>query len=109
VQAVSDRHWRVVMENRDLADLCGRQDRKALIEQAVQQAFGRRIRIDFASPSSSEAAVLGQPPRNKTQVLRDLQTQPFVARLTEVFQAQWTDLLPTRPRPESAAGERQQA
>ena len=105
VEALGDAHWRVVMENEYLAELCKRQDRKQQIEQTVATALGRRIRIDFTfrvDAGSHLATVKAQP---KAQALRDLQDNTFVARLNEIFSAEWVEMLPPRPRKNSVASE----
>ncbi len=102
VEAMGDGHWRVVMENEYLAELCKRQDRKQQIEQAVEASLGRRIRIDFTfrtDPASHLAASKAPP---KAQAIRELQDIPFVARLNEVFSAEWIELLPPRARKSSS-------
>lgn len=53
VETMGDGHWRVVMENEYLAELCKRQDRRQQIEQAVESSLGRRIRIDFTFRAES--------------------------------------------------------
>ncbi len=98
VETMGDGHWRVVMENEYLAELCKRQDRRQQIEQAVESALGRRIRIDFTFRVESESHLSSAKAQPKAQVLRDLQENPFVARLNEVFSTEWVELLPPRPR-----------
>lgn len=102
VEAMGDGHWRVVMENEYLAELCKRQDRKQQIEQAVEASLGRRIRIDFTfrTDPASHLAASKVPP--KAQAIRELQDIPFVARLNEVFSAEWIELLPPRARKSSS-------
>jgi hypothetical protein len=98
VEAMSDGHWRVVMENQYLAELCKRQDRRQQIEQAVEVALGRRIRIDFTFRVESEPHLATGKTPPKAQALRELQENPFVSRLNEVFSAEWVEILPPRPR-----------
>lgn len=106
VQELSAEHWRVMMENQYVADLCKRADRKQQIEDTVQAAVGRRIRIDFAFPANSADPHHNGTTRHttKAQALRDLQEQPFVAKLNEFFQTEWVDILPPRKsKPDSNA------
>ena len=106
VQELSAEHWRVMMENQYVADLCKRADRKQQIEDTVQAAVGRRIRIDFAFPANSADPHHNGATRHttKAQALRDLQEQPFVAKLNEFFQTEWVDILPPRKsKPDSNA------
>lgn len=98
VETMGDGHWRVVMENEYLAELCKRQDRRQQIEQAVESSLGRRIRIDFTFRAESGSHLANAKAQPKAQVLRDLQENPFVARLNEVFSTEWVELLPPRPR-----------
>jgi hypothetical protein len=99
VEPVNANHWRVLMENEYLAELCQRQDRRQQIEGAVEATVGRRIRLDFgyraaAQPHGATAAKA----TSKTQALRDLQELPFVAKLNAIYSAEWVELLPARPR-----------
>jgi DNA polymerase-3 subunit gamma/tau len=99
VEVLGNSHWRVVMENQYLADLCQRPDRRSQIEKALEESTGRRIRIDFTFRPEPDSHLAAAPkPNNKTQALRDLQSSPYVARLNELFSAEWTELLPPRPR-----------
>ncbi|MDP1563142.1 MAG: DNA polymerase III subunit gamma/tau [Pirellulaceae bacterium] len=101
VEAMSDGHWRVVMENEYLAELCKRQDRKQQIEQAVESALGRRIRIDFTFRADPESHLTTGKNPPKAQALRELNDNSFVARLNEVFSAEWVEMLPPRARKNS--------
>ncbi|MBL8889853.1 MAG: DNA polymerase III subunit gamma/tau [Planctomycetaceae bacterium] len=98
VEAMSNGHWRVVMENEYLAELCKRQDRKQQIEQAVESALGRRIRIDFTFRSDPNSHLANTKALPKAQAIRELQENPFVARLNEIFNTEWVEMLPPRPR-----------
>lgn len=98
VEAMSDGHWRVVMENEYLAELCKRQDRKQQIEQAVESALGRRIRIDFTFRAAPDSHLSNTKALPKAQAIRELQENPFVGRLNEIFNAEWVEMLPPRPR-----------
>ena len=98
VEAVNAGHWRVLMENEYLAELCQRQDRRQQIEGAVESSLGRRIRIDFGFRPESQPHGATAKPTNKTQALRDLQELPFVVKLNEIYSAEWVELLPARPR-----------
>lgn len=101
VEAMSDAHWRVVMENEYLAELCKRQDRKQQIEQAVEFALGRRIRIDFTFRAEPDSHLSNAKALPKAQAIRELQENPFVGRLNEIFNAEWVEMLPPRPRKSS--------
>ncbi len=101
LQAISDSHWKVYLENEYLAELCTRQDRKSAIENAILTSAGRQIRIDFgvlASQPIQTHTTQAARQKNKSQKLRELQSDPFVAKLIEVFKAELTDVLPPRPR-----------
>lgn len=101
VEAMNDGHWRVVMENEYLAELCKRQDRKQQIEQAVESALGRHIRIDFTFRADPESHLTTGKNPPKAQALRELSDNSFVARLNEVFSAEWVEMLPSRARKNS--------
>ena len=103
VEPVTANHWRVLMENEYLAELCQRQDRRQQIEGAVEAALGRRVRIDFGFRAEAQphGATAG-PTISKTQALRDLQELPFVIKLNEIYSAEWVELLPARQRKNSA-------
>ncbi len=99
VEPVTPNHWRVLMENEYLAELCQRQDRRQQIEGAVEATVGRRIRIDFGYRAEAQPhGGLVAKPTSKTQALRDLQELPFVAKLNTIYSAEWVELLPARPR-----------
>lgn len=102
VEAMNDGHWRVVMENEYLAELCKRQDRKQQIEQAVESALGRHIRIDFTFRADPESHLTPGKNPPKAQALRELNDNSFVARLNEVFSAEWIEMLPPRARKNSS-------
>jgi len=102
VESVNANHWRVLMENEYLAELCQRQDRRQQIEGAVEAAVGRRIRIDFSYRAEAQPhGATAVKPTSKIQALRELQELPFVVKLNEIYSTEWIELLPARPRKSS--------
>lgn len=103
LKQLNDAHWRVSLENEYLAELCTRADRKSMIEAAIEKTSGRKIRIDFDVYTQQVASThLTQAARQKqkSDQIKLLHSDPFVARIVEVFQAELIDILPPRPTPD---------
>lgn len=99
LQAMSENHWKVFLDNDYMVEFCSRSEPKAAIENAINQVCGKRIRIDFASAGVKAPAAPAHIP--KAQQLRNIQADPFVARMMKVFQAELTDIVKPKPASQS--------
>lgn len=100
LQEVSETHWKVFLDNDYMVEFCTRKEPHSAIESAVKTVCGKNIRIDFASADVKAPNAPTHIP--KAQQLRNIQSDPFVARMIQVFQAELTDIV--RPKPASKPG-----
>lgn len=95
LQQINDSHWKVFLDNDYMVEFCSRSEPKTAIENAVGQVCGKRIRVDFASAGVKASSKPAHVP--KAQLLRNIQSEPFVARMIQVFQAELTDIVKPQP------------
>lgn len=78
---------------------CEKPERKARIEQALQQITGERIHVDFEVRREEAIGVSRPQPRpTLRQKMRDIEKQPLVKQAIDMFEAEITRL--EEPRPE---------
>ncbi|HUG69061.1 MAG TPA: DNA polymerase III subunit gamma/tau [Pirellulaceae bacterium] len=78
---------------------CEKPERKARIEQALQQITGQRIHVDFEVRREEAIGVSRPQPRpSLRQKMRDIEKQPLVKQAIDMFEAEITRL--EEPRPE---------
>ncbi len=72
---------------------CEKPDRKARIEQALQQVTGQRIQVDFeVRRDESSDTARQQPPQSQQQRRREFAKHPFVKQAIDLFEAEITDI-----------------
>ncbi|MDA1050008.1 MAG: DNA polymerase III subunit gamma/tau [Planctomycetota bacterium] len=78
---------------------CEKPERKARIEQALQQVTGQRIQVDFeVRRDESSGSSRPQPRPPLRQRMRDFEKHPLVKQAIDMFEAEITRL--EEPRPE---------
>jgi DNA polymerase-3 subunit gamma/tau len=78
---------------------CEKPERKARIEQALQQVTGQRIHVDFEVRRGESTGPSRQQPRpSQRQRRRDFEKHPLVKQAIDMFEAEITRL--EEPRPE---------
>lgn len=99
LKAISENHWQVFLENQYLIDMCTRGDRLTQIQNRLSETVGHSIRVEFLVSPEAVAAAKAQPVvrKSKLERIRDVQGDPFIEKLVQVFQAELTDVLPPRP------------
>jgi DNA polymerase-3 subunit gamma/tau len=70
---------------------CEKPERKARIEQALQQVTGQRIHVDFAVRREEVSEAVRQQPRpSLRQRMRDFEKHPLVKQAIDMFEAEIT-------------------
>lgn len=78
---------------------CEKPERKARIEQALQQVTGQRIHVDFeVRRDESTNTSRPQPRPSLRQRMRDFEKHPLVKQTIDMFEAEITRI--EEPRPE---------
>ena len=78
---------------------CEKPERKAKIEQALQQVTGQRIHVDFeVRRDEGNAPTRPQPRPSLRQRMRDFEKHPLVKQAIDMFEAEITRI--EEPRPE---------
>jgi DNA polymerase-3 subunit gamma/tau len=78
---------------------CEKPERKARIEQALQQVTGQRIHVDFeVRREEASGPSRPQPRPSLRQRMRDFEKQPLVKQAIDMFEAEITRI--EEPRPE---------
>ncbi len=78
---------------------CEKPERKARIEQALQQVTGQRIQVEFEVRREESVGPSRQAPRpNLRQRMRDFEKNPLVKQAIDMFEAEITRI--EEPRPE---------
>lgn len=86
----------VTMRDAYTRELCSQADRKRQLEQAIEAASGRKIRLDFDVDESGQPPA-PQPAMTRQQMILDLQKNTFVKSAIDVFRAELVDFRVPRP------------
>ena len=76
---------------------CKRPERKARLEQVLQELTGQTMRVDFVSTGSPQKeSVVRKPAISKSKQIREVKNHPMVRRAIELFDAEIVGITPAK-------------